>query len=198
MSRKRIFLVIFPLIFGVLIYMLFRSKNLLYFKLLNHLSLDTPILEIRKYTKLIRPAIPNWVIYSLPDGIWLFSMGSAMLLHRIFFPGIQLIYTGIYVVMVIIEVIQFYFGGHGTLLGTFDLMDLLCFSVGYILASFLGYYFWKKNDSNEYYKYKYEKYVLKITDYHLKDIKYAETLNTIFLVIIFSIIGFLPSLVKFS
>lgn len=196
MSKKRVFLVFFPLVFGVLIYLFFRSRNLFYFQILKHFSLEKPILQWRLSLKVLRPFIPNWVIYSLPDGIWLFSFGTALLLHRIFFPGIHLLFTIIYIVMVLIEMVQLHFGGHGTFLGTFDSADLICFSAGYLLASLVGYYFWKKNDSKEYYKYKYEKYILKKTDYHLKDIKLLEIKKTILLILIFSIIGFLPSLIK--
>lgn len=54
---------------GAMIYILFRPTNLLMFKWLDSIGL-------KGFTNTIRPNlsdIPEWNIYSLPDGLWLFS-----------------------------------------------------------------------------------------------------------------------------
>ena len=78
--KKKILFVYLPIILGVLIYIFFRSKSLFYFYFFKLFNLDIYIIAARKYVFLHRKLIPNWVIYSLPDGLWIFSFGSALFL----------------------------------------------------------------------------------------------------------------------
>lgn len=183
MKKQKIFLTCFPLIIGVLIYLFFRSRHLFYFQLLKHLSLDIHIIETRNYIRTFRHLFPNWIIYSLPDGVWLFSFGIALLVNRIYFPLISKIYTIIYIFMIFIEFFQLRFGGHGTFLGTFDLMDIYCFTGGYFLAISISFFFWKKQ-----LKIEFEKQNSFTKLYEIK--------RSIFIIIIFTFLGFLPSLIK--
>ena len=59
------------------IYLLYRSRNLFYFKLIHSTFLSKPVLHIRDFAKLYRKMFSTWVVYSLPDGLWLFSFGSS-------------------------------------------------------------------------------------------------------------------------
>jgi hypothetical protein len=58
---------------GVLIYLLFRSESIRVFDYLTYVKLDKPLSIIRSFTLPLTQFIPDWIIYSLPDGLWLFS-----------------------------------------------------------------------------------------------------------------------------
>lgn len=179
MKRKKIFLIIFPLILGIGIYFLYRSRNLFYFKIFTtHPLIYNYVIKIRDIAWLYRKNLPLWTVYSLPDGLWLFSFGATLLLDRIFYFFHFIIFTCIYGFMIGLEFIQKYFGGHGTMLGTFDKLDILFFTIGYIFIVLISYFIHKRKSSDEK-KVKSKKIEI------IEDIKY---------ICIFIILGVLPSL----
>ena len=132
--KKKVLFIYFPIILGVLIYILFRSKSLFYFQIFKLLNLDVYIIEIRKFVFLYRKLIPNWVIYSLPDGLWIFSFGSALLFDFKNFNKKLILFCLAFITTILFEYVQFYFGGHGSLFGTFDKADLICFFSAFCLC----------------------------------------------------------------
>ncbi|MGL5089025.1 MAG: hypothetical protein ACRC6Z_06190 [Cetobacterium sp.] len=168
---------------GVLIYLLFRSRKLFYYQFIEMLNLDPYVIEVRKIVWVYRKHIPNWVIYSLPDGLWIFSMGVSILHNRYYYKKAQNIFNVVLFSIIGVEVIQSLYGGHGTFVGTFDLADVICYIIGYILSSLLGYFNWKKNYKNKEISNKNE--VLK-----------KERKKILIIIIIFTILGFLPALIK--
>ncbi|MGL4787516.1 MAG: hypothetical protein ACRC2Q_11655, partial [Cetobacterium sp.] len=78
-SLNKIFIVLASFALAVLIYLLFRSRKLFYYQIVELMNLDSHVGSIRKVVWVYRKHIPNWVIYSLPDGLWLFSMGVSIL-----------------------------------------------------------------------------------------------------------------------
>ena len=178
MKKRKILLTIFPLISGILIYIFFRSKYLFYFRLLKHFSLDKYFLQLRIYAQTFRHFFPTWVVYSFPDGVWIFSFGIALLVNRFYFKKILLFYTFIYLFMIFLEFFQLKFGGHGTFSGTFDKMDVICYTYGYILSTFISFILWKYQMKNSY----------------LKDSFFStEMKKTLLISIFFIILGFFPS-----
>lgn len=67
------------LVSGGLLYILFRSKSLIMFSWANSLGLDTQISLARETTSTYKQLIPEWVIYSLPDGLWSYAYSGIML-----------------------------------------------------------------------------------------------------------------------
>ena len=144
MKRKKLFLILFPLFLGVIIYLIYRSRNLFYFKIIeSHSIFHTPVISLREFAWNYRKLFPLWVVYSLPDGLWLFSFGAALLIDRIFFYFHFFLFTGIYIFMVIFEFVQKFWGGHGTVIGTYDPLDILFFTFGYIGISIIAKYMHK-------------------------------------------------------
>lgn len=181
MSKRKIFLILFPLFLGVAIYFLYRSKTLFYFKIFEtHPSVYKYVTKIRDMAWLYRKHLPLWTVYSLPDGLWLFSFGATLLIERIFYFFHFTIFTGIYLFMVGLEFIQKYFGGYGSTIGTFDKLDILFFTLGYILIALVSNYIHKKN-----------KILPKDNILSLKKKELSEDIKYIF---IFTILGVLPSL----
>lgn len=67
------------LFLGGLIYICFRVETLKMFSWFNLIKLSKVIYNVRNYSLNISLLIPNWIKFSLPDGLWLFSFISLML-----------------------------------------------------------------------------------------------------------------------
>ena len=180
MRKRKLFLILFPLFLGIGIYLLYRSRNLFYFKLIHSTFLSKPVLHIRDFAKLYRKMFSTWVVYSLPDGLWLFSFGAALLVDRIFYFYDFVVFTSIYIGMIALEFLQLYFGGHGSVIGTFDTMDIFFFTLGYLSIVLISKYYHKKNPP--------DKSMFTIEN------KKKEVLYNTRTIITFIILGILPSL----
>ncbi|MGL5427053.1 MAG: hypothetical protein ACRDAS_03985 [Cetobacterium sp.] len=180
-SLNKIFIVVLSFSLGVLIYLLFRSRKLFYYQFVELIYLDPYIRAIRKIVWVYRKHIPNWVIYSLPDGLWLFSMGVSILHNRYYYKQAQNIFNLIFISIVGVEIFQGIYGGHGTFIGTFDSADVICYIIGYILATLIGYIYWRKN------------YKGKEIEEKSRILK-KERRKILLIVIIFTILGFFPAL----
>ena len=78
-KSKTITHLIIPMLIGGFIYILFREDNLLMFNWFNSLGMKNLIDFFREHTLSIN-LIPNWIKFSLPDGIWIYSLTSLMLI----------------------------------------------------------------------------------------------------------------------
>lgn len=152
MKKLKLSLIFFPLLLGILIYLLYRSKNLFYYNLIHYMNMHGYISLARKTALIYRKLFPTWSIYSLPDGLWLFSTGIAFLMERKFYIHNLVWYTGIYFFMILTEFIQKFYGGHGTIIGTFDRKDILAFTIAYISVLFLTMIFRKFENEKKYEK----------------------------------------------
>ena len=120
-----------PLAFGSLIYVFFRDSNLILFKWLEKIYISGPIFLVRSFTYPISIYLPNWFLYSLPDGLWIFSLISILLIiwkntiskHNLFW------FILIPTTVILLEIGQFF----GFIAGTFDLMDIIFYLLGTIL-----------------------------------------------------------------
>jgi len=132
--RNLIFKVILPLSVSIIIYLLFRPLTLKGYNLI-----DTQIIiqlrEFRYYLNDIISIIPKWVIYCLPDGLWIYSFTSAMILIFEKKPH-QLIFISLPILMAYIhELCQLFLINYGT----FDSFDLLTYCVFYFFSIFSFY-----------------------------------------------------------
>ena len=138
MKKIKFLLVFLPLLTGALIYLLYRSKNLYYYNFIHFLDINGFVLLARETATLYRKLFPTWVIYSLPDGLWLFSAGAVFLVARKrFFLHVAWFFF-IYLFVILGEFVQKYFGGHGTPVGTFDKSDIVVFSYAYIAINIVA------------------------------------------------------------
>lgn len=177
MKKIKFTLIFLPLVLGILIYLLYRSRNLFYYNLIHFLDINGYVGLAREVAWLYRKLFPTWSIYSLPDGLWLFSTGAAFLMCRNYYLIHCIWFSLIYILMICIEYIQKFYGGHGTVIGTFDKKDIIAFSAAYISINIIAFIIRKIEN-----KYKY-KNSLKF--------EIIENINYSF---IFLIIGLLPSM----
>jgi len=68
--------VIFPILIGGMIYIVSRSKSLKMFDWFEKINLSNEIGIIRDYSSNVQ--LPNWIIYNLPDLLWVFSFTSLL------------------------------------------------------------------------------------------------------------------------
>ena len=119
------------LLLGGLIYILFRSSSLLMFDWCNKIGLSNSINSLRDYTNPIVKEIPHWFLYSLPDGLWIFSYISLILYiwqNSVSFKNISWILI-IPILAIGSEIGQLL----GLVSGTFDFADLVFYILGMTL-----------------------------------------------------------------
>lgn len=80
-SKKLILLhIIFPLILGAFIYVSFRSLSIRLFNWFKLANLDFLISFVRETFYPIKKYLPQWVYFSIPDGLWVYSFSSALII----------------------------------------------------------------------------------------------------------------------
>ncbi len=67
-----------PILIGGAIYVMFRADTIRLFHWLSMVGLYDPIMFIRRYIEVFIPFIPEWIVYSLPNGLWVFSYAFIM------------------------------------------------------------------------------------------------------------------------
>ncbi|WP_264544547.1 MULTISPECIES: hypothetical protein [Flavobacterium] len=116
---------------GGFIYVSFRVESLKMFSWFNAIGLSKVILAIRNFTINNDMLIPNWIKFSLPDGLWLFSFISLMLVawknevnssNLFWFIGLPLI-------ALLSEIAQ----SISIVSGTFDWIDIVMYLVGFFM-----------------------------------------------------------------
>ena len=130
-KKSAIIHVIIPLIIGGLIYIAFRSSSLRLFTWFEKIGFDNIISFIRTEAYPIKKHLPQWSYYSLPDGLWVYSFASALLIlwdnnfNKVKFWLLIPLFLG-----TIIEIAQ----GLKIFPGTFDVVDLVFTAIGLILS----------------------------------------------------------------
>lgn len=108
---------------GGLIYLLFRNNGLLMFSWFGHLGL-TPIIQSLRYSTLeLKQFLPKWVVYSVPDFLWTYSLTAFMVIvwnNKLSSNNFFWILAAP-LISIIFELGQLF----GFIRGTFDLTDLL-------------------------------------------------------------------------
>lgn len=122
MTIKRLLLCISPLFLGGLLYVCFRTENLIMFSWFDYIGIDRQIDYIRQVSSDYGSYFDNWIKFSLPDALWLFSMLTMVILIWDFTIGPQSVIWIILVMSLglISEIGQFF----SLVPGTFDLIDL--------------------------------------------------------------------------
>ena len=146
MNKQFFFGFLLTLLLGGFIYISFRSDTLIMFNWFNELKLNTLIIGLREYTIPFKNYLPQWVIFSLPDGLWIFSSTSIMLL---LWNNKLNIKTIIWILLIplyafsieILQLCQLY-------PGTFDIIDIILYIFGIVTPLYLytNYLNFRKND----------------------------------------------------
>ena len=107
---------------GGIIYLGYRSKTLLMFKWVNSLNISDTITSWRSFST--QYPLSDWVLYSLPDGLWLLSY--MILIDAVWGTDSKGLSYWLYILPFIgiaSELIQIIL----PIMGTFDYIDLTCY-----------------------------------------------------------------------
>jgi hypothetical protein len=139
MKNKSLHLLIglLPTIIGGFIYIIYRSDSLLMFKWFDYLGLES-IINILRNSSIANIKLPDILIYSIPDALWIFSFTYIMLLlwdFKISKQSIIWILIGP-IIGIGSELLQYI----SIIPGTFDINDLILSTISAILPfSFLTF-----------------------------------------------------------
>lgn len=137
---KILFGILIPLISGGMIYIIYRSESLLMFSWFNKLSINPLIEMLRSYNNFL---LPKWVVYSLPNGLWAFSLLNGIILIWNDISNKHFLFWLLLIVFLLImsELGQFF----GLIQGTFDKTDfIIILTVIFVTVSNLLLKSWKK------------------------------------------------------
>jgi hypothetical protein len=132
-----------PLFLGGLLYILFRSTTLRMFKWFTLLGIHNTINYARKCTFKLKNEVPNWTYFSIPDGLWIYSFTSAILIYWHNDNQKTKLWLLIpFTTGILIEVLQ----GLKLFPGTFDYLDLTFSVLGLSLSKIIIDYKFKQNE----------------------------------------------------
>ena len=126
--------VMFPLLIGGLIYIFFRSYSLKMFIWFEAFGLSNIIKETRIDLLPMKAYLPKWIYFSLPDGLWIYSFTSALIIYwEGEFDRLKYWLLIPFFIGIVFEVFQAF-----TLFkGTFDILDLLFSLSGFLLSLYI-------------------------------------------------------------
>jgi len=132
---------------GGLIYILLRPSEHIFFGWIRLAGLDHLISPARSLSPLLGQLIPDWFIFSLPNGLWAFAYallitiiwsGSRSWLKYFWMASIPLLVLGF-------EILQY----PGLIPGTFCIQDMVFGLAGLLLGIFIGNLKTKNNNYHE-------------------------------------------------
>ena len=126
---------------GCIIYLLFRSKTLNLYLWCSALGLSDVIDYARVYAQ--HWNIPNFVRYSLPDG--LYCTAYILIMDAIWHDGDSLIKHFVIIFVPVVTIGSEIFQYFGLVKGTYDFCDLVFYSVPIIAYYFYKYHSFKFN-----------------------------------------------------
>ena len=135
-NNKKIAHVIIPILIGSFIYLVYRSETLIMFDWANTLGVSDLTSNIRKFS-LFNTQIPLWIKYSLPDGLWVYSLTSIMIIIWKDVRGKGKYYwiTSSIIIALIIE-----FGQYLKFIpGTYDIVDIILCLISFSLSFLILY-----------------------------------------------------------
>lgn len=140
-SYKVMIHIFLPLFIGGLIYVGFRSKSLLIYSWVDNVSLNNLIIDFRNLLKSYQ--LQNWIKYSLPDGLWTYSLTSSLCLllkkrYQLYWFVLPFILSIGFELFQMFKIIR----------GTFDIIDLVVCFIAYLLSIlFFKPYKYEKNNN---------------------------------------------------
>jgi hypothetical protein len=121
---------------GGAIYLLWRQDTLLFLSWLDAVRLSAPAETVRAYSLPLYPYLPDWIVYSLPNGLWAFSY--ALFISYIWRdndnPLKYMWYASVPALCIGWELLQY----TGTIAGVFCYNDLALSAAGVGLGLFIG------------------------------------------------------------
>jgi hypothetical protein len=123
--KKVMALIIFPLFIGIAIYAVFRDNDLMIYSWIPSLNSAKNVIDANVSIPALHPVIKDFIVFSLPDGLWLYAFTGFMILiwnkSDSRFKYVWMNIGGI--IALCHEVGQ----GLGLFPGTFDIIDIIVY-----------------------------------------------------------------------
>lgn len=116
---------------------MYRPITLMVFDWLKFIKLYDFVLNVRSFLYSSKESIPNWVIFSFPDGLWIYSLTFAICVIWDGYKNNSLFWILIIVILGVGGEIGQLFN---VIQGTFDLSDLLFYFLGLLFAITIFHY----------------------------------------------------------
>jgi hypothetical protein len=134
--------VVLPLLVGGGIYLAWRDTSLLMFHWLDAVGGLAPLHPLRVAAAPLRPSLPDWLLFSVPDGAWVYA--CVAFFGRLWLDGPRLaraFWTGLGPALAI--------GGEvgqivGLVPGTFDVADVVWYAAAGVVAAVFAAAPWRK------------------------------------------------------
>ena len=131
---------ILPISIGTFIYLLFRPLHITVFHWANTLGIYCTIIEARTFYD-IGHLIPEWAIYSLPNGLWAYSF---MFFISFIWGEIKSSSKAFFIALVVLLSLGSEIGQLFSLVpGSFCLTDIFLYSLGLLIGYYSGQYYFK-------------------------------------------------------
>ena len=145
--RLSIFLSGLALFIGGLIYILLRPSEHIFFEWFSRAGLENWVDTARAVSPVLGRLFPDWIIYSLPNGLWAFAY--ALLITTIWSGSISSI-KYLWLASMPVLVLGFEFMQYpGIIPGTFCMQDIALGLAGLSLGIFIGTINHKNHNCNE-------------------------------------------------
>ena len=130
MKKNQLLIACLTLFLGGLIYLLTRSAGLIMFKWVEFLHLNGFLDALRK-SFIWNNYLPNWVIFSLPGGLWMFACTSIiMIVWKNELNKQSLLWL---LIMPILSILSEFTQLFHLINGTFDIIDVTIYLIGFLL-----------------------------------------------------------------
>ena len=135
--------VVLPLLIGGTIYLFLRADHLFMFLWAEWLGLMPALESARTVTLPLRPMVPDWLLFSVPDGAWVYSFVAFF--GRLWREGpvwAKVVWIGLGPAMAI--------GGElgqlipGFVPGTYDWMDMFWYVVATVVSFAYAWNLWRR------------------------------------------------------
>lgn len=125
--------IILPFVLGSLVYICWRAPSLRMFDWIDQVGLGNHCDELRDFSSVYLAGLPDWFLYSFPDGAWVWSL-TAIYIHIWKYSLGREAYFWISSGLIIGLSLEFgqYFN---IISGTFDVLDLLVMILSFAVAS---------------------------------------------------------------
>lgn len=134
------------MVLGGSVYLWFRSSGLLMFGLLGDKDVVLSNIPYRDVTISYSSALPDWFLYSLPDGLWLASY--LCLVAFVWRGSIRTSNAFWYTIVPILAIASEFAQLAGYMSGTFDPLDVACYIISTLIP--LAFLNISKNKPTEY------------------------------------------------
>ena len=147
LSRICMCLSAFAILTGGIIYILFRASEPLFFRWLNVAGFEQWLAVIRQHSLTHAPLLSEWIVYSLPSGLWAFAY--ALMISSIW-SGSKSRIRILWMASLPIFVLGFELFQYANILpGTFCFQDMALGLLGLVIGIMVGLKIDKGNDDEK-------------------------------------------------